>query len=140
MNDKYFLDTNILIYSFDGRVPKKKEKTSALIEKALTAHVGLISVQVIQEFFNVALHKFAHPLSLSDAKNYLDQVLIPLCDIFPSPALVREALDLQQTTGYRFYDAQIIASAISGGCKILYTEDMQQGQNISGLKIVNPFE
>jgi len=67
-------------------------------------------------------------------------VLGPLCKVYPDQALYEASLDLQQETGYSFYDALILASALRGTCEILYSEDLQGGQQIRGLRIVNPFK
>lgn len=140
MSGRYFLDTNILVRSFDARHPAKQRKAQALIDEALSENTGFISTQVVQEFLNVALKKFDKPLTTHECRQYLDQVLTPLCDLFPSIPLYRRALDLRDDAGVGFYDALIIASAsLGGGAKFLYTEDLQHGRKITGLTIQNPF-
>jgi len=139
MSVKFFLDTNIFVYSFDSRNPAKQKKAQALIDKALTGHVGLVSYQVVQEFLHVAMRKFEKPFSPQECRAYLDQVLSPLCDVLPSMNLYRQALDVKEESGFGFYDSLIVASAVQGGCKTLYTEDLQNGQSIAGLTIQNPF-
>ena len=139
MSVKFFLDTNIFVYSFDGRHPAKQKKAQSLIDKALMDHSGLISYQVVQEFLNVALRQFEKPLSLHEGRSYLDLVLSPLCEVFPTAKLYHQALELKAEMGFGFYDCLILASALIGGCKLLYTEDLQHHQNASGLIIENPF-
>ena len=139
MRAKYFLDTNIIVYSFDASQPAKKELALALIGNALQSGLGIISTQVIQEFLNVATRKFMVPLTVEDAKAYLKMVLGPLCKVYPDQVLYEASLELQHETGYSFYDALILASALHAGCEILYSEDFRTGQQIRGLKIVNPF-
>lgn len=139
MSAKFFLDTNIMVYTFDVRAPKKKERAQELVEQALRTHEGVVSTQVVQEFLNVATTKFAIPLKLSDAQQYLQDVLNPLCSVFPSIDLYRQALVLQQDTKYSFYDALIIGGALQAGCEALYSEDLQHGQQIRGLQVLNPF-
>ena len=139
MSDNYFMDTNILVYCFDQQETQKREKSLALVADALQYGKGMISWQVMQEFLNVATRKFAQPLTLADAKTYLQKVLYPLCKIYPTLALYQSALDLQQKTTYSFYDSLILAGALQGECTVLYTEDMQHGRQVEGLTIVNPF-
>ncbi len=139
MNAKYFMDTNIVVYSFDDRMPDKKNRSLALIADALQTGNGIISWQVIQEFLNVATRKFKVPLKPEDSKLYLQKVLHPLCQVFPNLDIYQDALDLQGKTKYPFYDALILAGALREGCTILYTEDMQDGYQVGGLRIVNPF-
>ena len=139
MSGSYFLDSNLLVYTFDGRAPAKQAAARALVEKALTEGEGLISFQVVQEFLNVATHRFPEPMSSLEATLYLDRVLMPLCRVFPSPELYRSTLALAERWRYSFFDSLILAAAQSGGCQTLYTEDLQHGQEIEGLRIVNPF-
>ena len=139
MSAKYFLDTNIFIYSFDSGQPKKRTQSRKLIAEALQTRDGLISTQVIQEFLNVATRKFSVPFRLDDSQDYLVKILYPLCQVFPDQNLYRSCLDIQFKTGYSFYDSLILASALKSGCKILYSEDLQAGQFVDGLQIINPF-
>jgi len=139
MSAKFFLDTNILVYTFDSGAPKKKRRAQELVEQALRNLEGFVSTQVVQEFLNVATSKFAVPLKVSDAQQYLQDVLNPLCSVFPSIDLYRQALTLQQETRYSFYDSLIIGGALQAGCGKLYSEDLQHGQQIRGLQIINPF-
>ena len=138
MSAKYFIDTNIFVYSFDHRQPEKQQRARALILGALETGSGIISTQVIQEFLNVATLKFATPLTIEDSKTYLRQVLNPLCQVYPNLLLYETCLDIQAETKYSFYDSLILAAAIQGGCDTLYSEDLQDGQQVRKLRIVNP--
>lgn len=140
MSAKFFLDTNIFVYSFDSKSGEKQKIAMALIAEALASQNGMISYQVIQEFLNVATRKFATPLTVHDAQDYLQKVLDPLCQIYPDIDLYHETLALAKRTGYSFYDSLILTSALAGSCKKIYTEDLQDGQQIAGLTIINPFK
>ncbi len=139
MNAKVFIDTNVFIYSFDQRNPVKQARAAELIAYALESGNGMISTQVIQEFLNVATQKFKVPLKIEDCLTYLGKVLNPLCHVIPGLALYETCLHIQGETHYSFYDSLILASAFHGGCEILYSEDLQDGQRIRGVQIVNPF-
>ncbi len=139
MKDKYFIDTNIFVYSFDKNEPTKKEKADQLIKTALLDNQGCISYQVIQEFINVATKKFARPLSVADCRIFIDKALSPLCQVFANIELYHRALDIMQRWEYSFYDSLIIAAAIQAECTILYSEDLKHLQKIQSLTIVNPF-
>ncbi len=139
MNVEYFFDTNVLVYSFDRLVPEKQKCAAGLIENSLQSGLGVISWQVVQEFINVALHKWDKPMSLDQAVTYLNDILMPMCRIFPSNDIWSSALHIQLNYRYRFYDSLIIASAIKSGAKILFSEDLQHGQLIGELEIRNPF-
>lgn len=136
---EFFLDTNIFVCSFDASAARKRARSIELVQTALETGAGVTSWQVIQEFLNVALHRFARPLSPREASEYLDEVLAPLCRVFPSPELARDALAIHTETGFRFYDALVVAGAIAAGAATLYTEDLQAGRRLRGVRIQNPF-
>ena len=139
MSDRYFLDTNIFVYCFDRTNREKQRAAEKLVSGALVDHLGIISSQVVQEFLNVATRKFSQPMTGVEARAYLDGVLAPLCEVFPSLALYQHALALKEETGYSFYDAVIVAAALEAKCLRLYSEDLQDGRKIHGLTIENPF-
>ena len=139
MSAKFFLDTNVFIYTLSNRFPTKQKQALALVGEALEEGSGIISFQVVQEFLNVALHKSERPFSWEECHQYFEEVLGPLCGVYPDPQLYRKAIQLKHETGYRFYDALIVAAALEGGCKTLYSEDLQDGRKIAGLSIKNPF-
>ena len=139
MSAKAFLDTNILVYTFDRSAPAKQKTALSIVGEALEAGTGLISYQVVQEFINVATRKFPSRLTGEDLRLYIRSVLLPLCEVQSSPDLVRRAVDLHQESGVAFYDALIIAGAEEAGCRTLYSEDLQPGQSFGHVRVVNPF-
>ncbi|MGD0731659.1 MAG: PIN domain-containing protein [Terracidiphilus sp.] len=139
MSDRFFLDTNIFVYSFDQRADAKAQTATQLIRQALTTQKGVISFQVVQEFFNVALRRFSQPMKASDAEQYLSTVFRPLLSVHSSQALYAEALQLHARSGVSWYDALILSAAIQARCDLLFTEDLQHGQRFGALQIRNPF-
>jgi predicted nucleic acid-binding protein len=139
MSAKYFIDTSVFVYSFDNSQPAKKERSVELIQDALQTGSGIISTQVVQEFLNVATQKFAVPMKSEGARAYLRLVLNPLCQIYPGITQYDSCLELCSETGYSFYDSLILAAAIQGGCEILYSEDLQDRQQVRGVRIENPY-
>lgn len=139
MNDRFFLDTNIFVYSFDNNSPQKAGVATKLILRAIETGKGAISYQVVQEFFNVALRRFVRPMSLADAEQYLAITFRPLLVAHSSAALFGEALQLSSKHGISWYDAVILAAALESECAILYSEDFQHGRSFGGLEIRNPF-
>jgi predicted nucleic acid-binding protein len=87
----------------------------------------------------VLTRKLSTVVTAMDARRFLDEVLVPLWKIMPSQALHERGLDIQARYQYSFYDALIIAAALSAGCTRLLSEDLQHGQRIEGLRIENPF-
>ena len=139
MSAKYFLDTNIFVYTFDSEAPRKRYRARDLVENALHEGAGVISYQVVQEFLNVALRKFAVPLTPRDAEAYLDNVLAPLCEVFPDRQLYGSAIAMHKTTGWSFYDSLIVSAARRAGVSTLYSEDLQHGRVLDDLTVTNPF-
>jgi len=139
MNDRFFLDTNIFVYSFDQSTARKSEEADRLINQAVTTGRGVISYQVVQEFFNVAYRRFPEPMHLEQAEQFLSTVLRPLWAVYSSPALCLRALQILERYRLQWYDALIVASALEAKCGILYSEDFQNGQRFDDLEIRNPF-
>lgn len=139
MSDRFFLDTNIFVYAFDDSAPAKSHRALALIRDALTRRSGVISFQVIEEFFNVALRRFSHPMSMPEAQQYLTTVFRPLLAVNSTPALYFGALQVCEKHGFSWYDAIIVAAAMEAKCDILYSEDLQHGRKLNDLRIENPF-
>jgi predicted nucleic acid-binding protein len=139
MNGRFFLDTNVFVYSFDTSAPAKARRALQLIRGAVETRKGIVSYQVVQEFFNVAFRRFAKPMTLADAEQYLSTVFRPLLAVQSSQALYGEALRLRDQFRLSWYDSLIIAAATEGQCSVLYSEDLQSGQRFGDLEIHNPF-
>jgi predicted nucleic acid-binding protein len=139
MKGKFFLDTNVFVYVFDATAPAKARKAARLVRDAVDTGKGIVSYQVVQEFLNVALRRFAQPMNGAEAEQYLITVLRPLLAIHSSPALYVEALRIAGKHHLAWYDSVIVASAVEGQCETLYSEDFQHGREIEGLRIANPF-
>jgi predicted nucleic acid-binding protein len=134
-----FLDTNIFVYTFDKDDSKKRSRAEQIVSDALEGDGAIISSQVIQEFLNLALTRFATPLTPGDASRYVRTVLLPLCRVWASPQLFERAVGIHSTTGFSFYDSLIVAAALTADCTELITEDLQHDRKIEGLRITNPF-
>jgi predicted nucleic acid-binding protein len=139
MSDRFFLDTNVFIYSFDKNAAAKSRTAAQLIRKALITRKGVVSYQVVQEFFNVALRRFATPMKVSDAEQYLGTVFHPLLTIHSSQPLYAEALHLQGKHRLSWHDSLIAAAALQAECGVLFSEDLQHGMRLGNLKVENPF-
>ena len=139
MSVRFFLDTNIFVYSFDRSSTAKLRKAAQLIRTALKTEKGITSYQVVQEFFTAALRRFAEPMKTDDAEQYFNTVFRPLLVIHSSPALYLEALHLQSQYRLSWYDSLIVSAALQANCQLLITEDLQHGQQFGGLRVENPF-
>jgi predicted nucleic acid-binding protein len=136
MDNRTFIDTNILIYA-EAKDERVKQRAALSVLKLLfETRSGVLSTQVLQEYCNVALKK----LKLSPQRIRAQLDLYEQFDVIQvTPAIIRAGIDLHQTRSVAFYDALIIASAQTAGCTVLLSEDMAVGEQIGGVKIVNPF-
>ena len=139
MSGRFFLDTNVFVYSFDRDSTAKARRAIQLIHEAVSTRKGMVSYQVVQEFFNVALRRFSQPMTVAEAEQYLATVFRPLMAVHSSQALLSEGLRLKGNHGLSWYDALIVAAAMEAGCKVLYSEDLQSGMRFGDLRIENPF-
>ena len=137
MRAENFIDSNIFVYMFDRSAPAKRQRARELVDVFLQDGTGCISYQVVQETLNV-VGRILGPDS-DQLAQLLDDILFPLWQIDPSESLYRSGLNIQVRYGFSFYDSLIVAAALEAGCSTLYSEDMQDGQQIEGLTIRNPF-
>lgn len=135
MNDKVFIDTNILIYSIDDADIKKQKKAQDIISE-LSENGGIISTQVLQEFYNIATKKLF--ISKEDAKPLIKS--LSECFVVHKNTVndILHAVEISIKTQFSFWDSLIIAAAISEDCAILYTEDLNSGQLVEGIVLENP--
>ena len=137
MNDKVFLDTNVVIYSYSEDEPKKQEIANDILEQYNNQII--ISNQVINELSNTLFRKFK-----LDA-NEVREVILELNDNFPivnfNLQTQLKGIELKGKYKLQFYDSMILATALENGCNIIFSEDMQHNQVIENrLTIINPFK
>lgn len=139
MSDRFFVDTNILVYMFDQEARDKARHSISLIRQGLLTRKAVISFQVVQEFFNVAFRRLKPRMTQAEAEQFLAMTLRPLMAVRSSYGLYSKALQLTGNNSLSWYDALIVAAALEAECRILYSEDLQHGQKFSDLRVVNPF-
>lgn len=136
MSVRSFLDTNVLVYTDDGDAPSKQEAALDLVESAGFGGWGVVSTQVLQEYFAVATRKLGLPADIARAKvEIFGRLDVATTDV---PAILG-GIDIHRLHGVGFWDGLIIQAARAAGCRILYTEDLQHGRLFDGLEVVNPF-
>lgn len=134
-----FIDSNVFVYLFDSTDSRRQGIAREVVEEHIASGTGVISFQVVQEVLDVTTHKMERPLTGTDAIAFFDTILAPLWRIYPSAELYRRAIEVKVRYRYSFYDSLIIAAAQEGGCTRLLSEDLQSGQTIGGLTVVDPF-
>jgi predicted nucleic acid-binding protein len=134
-----YLDTKVLIYLFDKDSPNKAAVARQLYSRLVREKSGLVSVQVLQEFFVTLSKKFTVTLSPDDVEKEVRDLSVLLKVIETDVALVLDSITLSRRYRLSFWDGLIIQAALRGGASVLYTEDLQDGQVIDALTIKNPF-
>lgn len=134
-----FVDTNVLLYASDQGAGKKQHQAAALLKSLWEARTGVLSTQVLQEFFYNATRKLSLPLNVPAARDIV-HAYSAWIDRPITATTVLDAIILHQSRQLSFWDGLIVAAALESGCTTLYSEDLQHGQVFDGrLTVVNPF-
>lgn len=136
MKSRVFLDTNILIYADDADSGGKRERAQQIVEAALNNGNGVVSTQVLQEYFVVATRKLGLPAESVQKKI---EILSSMAVIVVDVEHIVEAIKLHRLYGFSFWDCLVLRCAKAAGCRRLLSEDLQQGRSIEGVTIENPF-
>lgn len=137
MKDKIFLDTNFLVYLQNQSEPEKQAHCRAVLQTLAAKDVMVLSTQVLQEFYVVMTRKMAaEPVQVKGIIQLFRQFEVVTIDA----EAISQAIDLSILQQISFWDALIVTAAHRANCSIVLTEDLNAGQNISGVRIVNPFD
>ena len=136
MPGRVFLDTNVLVYAHDSRAPRKQRASRALISRLAASADGVISTQVLQEFYVASTRKLGVPALA--AKGIL-KTLTVFDTIQVTPTLIQDAIDCSILNQVSFWDSLILAAASAAGCGVVLSEDLGPGQTILGVTVENPF-
>ena len=131
-----FLDTNVLLYCDDSANPAKQQKALDIVLEQKRKGTGVVSLQVLQEYFANVTRKLGLDPDLAKKKV---EVYARFRVVELSVADILAAIDLHRLHHLSFWDSLIVRAATQSGCRVLLTEDMQHGEVIEGVRIVNPF-
>jgi predicted nucleic acid-binding protein len=131
-----FIDTNVLLYSDDAHDARKNRIAVDALVELRSRQEGVLSTQVLQEYFVNATGKLKLDVVLARRRV---ELFARFEVVQPNPAMILAAIDLQRLNQLSFWDAMIVQAASSAGCEVLLSEDMQHGRSIAGLRVVNPF-
>ena len=137
MSAPEFLDSNILVYSYDPTDPRKREIAQGLVRRAMQGE-AVASTQVLAEFATTLLHKKTPPAPAEAVKAILD-TLTPIRLVLPDEGIVRRAVEAHEIYGVHFYDGMIVAAAERAGCTTIWSEDLNAWQKYFGISVQNPF-
>jgi predicted nucleic acid-binding protein len=132
-----FLDTNVLVYAYDPSDSRKQRVAQGLVRRALAGDI-VVSTQVLAEFAATLLHKMAPAARPEDVTAVLD-ALGPIRVVVPDAEIVRRAVEVRGQYGVHFYDGMIVAAAERGGCRRIWSEDLNADQEYFGIAVENPF-
>jgi len=138
MNGNLFFDTNILVYAFDRSEQRRHEIASGLVAQAFQKGNGVISVQILKEFFVTVTGKIPERMAVDEAEQTIrDFSVWQVVDT--TVPLILKAIGLHKRFRVSFWDAMILAAALSSGCSTLLSEDLSHGMVVDGIQIINPF-
>jgi len=137
MGDKYFVDTNILMYAHDTAAGEKHQRAKTLIEELWATRGGVVSTQVLQELTVNLRRKAKKPLDAKATRDVVSDYLAWQV-VVNSGESILEALDLETRYQVSFWDALVIQAAHAAGAEILYSEDLSDGQRYGTVRVKNP--
>jgi predicted nucleic acid-binding protein len=136
---RVFIDTNVLVYAYDTSAGEKYQEARKIMGTLWDSGNGIISSQVLQEFFVSVTKKISKPLSLLTAKEIVKD-LLKWKTVIIDGEIIMEAIDIQSQHKYSFWDSMIIAAAVEGGAGTILSEDLSDKQAIKGIIVKNPFK
>jgi predicted nucleic acid-binding protein len=136
MSARSFFDTNVLIYADDKAAPAKHRRALDLVAEHRLADTGVVSLQVLQEYFVTVTRKLHVDLPIARRKV---ELLAEFDVAAPDVGDILAAIDLHRLHGFSFWDALVLRAAKQSGCRVVFSEGMQEAREIDGVHIVNPF-
>ena len=137
MSDRYFVDTNILMYAHDTAAGRKHRRAKILVEELWETRAGVVSTQVLQELAVNLRRKAKKPLDAKATRDVVSDYLAWQV-VVNGGASILEALDLETRYQVSFWDALVIQAAHAAGAEILYSEDLSDGQRYGTVRVKNP--
>jgi predicted nucleic acid-binding protein len=137
MSARSFFDTNILVYADDKTAPAKQRSALDLIAEHRRGGSGVVSLQVLQEYFVTVTKKLHVDARIARRKV---ELLAEFDVAVPDVRDILAAIDLYRLHGFSFWDALILRSAKQAGCSVLFSEDFQHQREVDGVHVVNPFD
>jgi predicted nucleic acid-binding protein len=139
MSDRYFLDTNILMYAHDAAGGAKHERARAVVEELWRDRSGVVSTQVLQELCVNLRRKAGRPVDLQMARRIIADYL-SWNVVTNTGESILQALEIEEQYKISFWDALVVQAAEASGAAVLYSEDLSDGQVYCGVRVVNPLK
>ncbi len=138
MTEKVFVDSNVLVYARDASEPEKQPLAAAWMRYLWEARCGCLSFQVLQEFYVIVTQKL-DPGMRGEAARRDVEALFAWSPLSPDAPMIRDAWQLEDRYSLSWWDALIVSAARAAGCNSLLSEDLQDGQDYQGVRVLNPF-
>ena len=139
MTSRVLVDTNVLVYAYDRSEPEKQHRALEVLDRLAVTSVGVISTQVLAEFFVAITRRIAAPLSVAEAYERVENYLQAWDVLDVTGMIVLEATRGVREYRFNFWDAQIWATARLNQIPVVFSEDFNSGQVTEGVRFVNPF-
>ncbi len=136
--DSVFVDTNVLIYAHDSNAGERHRRATDIVAGLWTTRAGLLSVQVLQEFYVNVTRKIPTPLPIATAREIVRNYTLWRTE-WIAPEDVPRASEIEEQNRISFWDALIVTAAVKGGASRILSEDLNPGQVIAGIPVENPF-
>ena len=136
---RVFFDTNVLAYLHDKGSPEKRHVVRELLSSWFPTGKMVVSTQVLQELYVVLTKKLKPPVPPGEALEELERLNLGAKTVVVTPELIFRAVRIHAENAISFWDALIVSAASYGGCKVIFTEDLNPGQVIEGVRVENPF-
>lgn len=135
---KAFVDTTVLVYAYDREAGSKHVRARELVEALWKGHSGVVSTQVLQEFYVNVRRKTRTPIPVREARTLIADYLA-WDPIVNDGAAVLDAVDTAHRHQLSFWDALVVVAALKSGASVLYSEDFNHGQTFGSVQVLNPF-
>ena len=139
MIDRLLVDTNVLVYPYDHEHPAKRLRALEVLERVALSGQGVLTAQVVGEFFRVVTTRLRHPLPLEEAERQVRAYLRAWVVMDVTSLVVLEAVRGAREHRMQYWDAQLWATALLNQVPVILTEDFSDGQVIEGIRFLNPF-
>jgi predicted nucleic acid-binding protein len=139
MSDKVLVDTNVLVYAYDRSAPIKQKRALEVLDRLQATSLGVLSTQVLGEFFVTVTRKITEPLPTHEAGSRVHNLLRAWPIIEITGMIILEAARGVREHHFSYWDAQIWATAKLNQIPVVYSEDFSDGQSTEGIRFMNPF-
>ena len=140
MNDRFFVDTNLLVYAYDRAAGSKHNLAVQLFQDIFSTGTGVISTQVLQELAVCLRRKVTRRLSSPEIQRVISELQREWEIVVNVPESILGALRLEDHLQISFWDALIVQAALTSSSTILYSEDLNHGQTYGAVQVINPFK